>query len=397
MDEVKLVLAAKNGDTNAFERLVIKYHRKMYGYAVNKLKRKDDAEEILQETFLKAFTKLDTLRNPEFFSAWIFRICSNLIYSRFRENNKEVVTDNGLLQEIEDEREAYSEWQVYSDFIRIAINFLDDKHKAVIQLCYFVGLSYKDIAKKCKIPVNLVKSRIYEAKQKIKSMMPKLFKSIELKPFELKYYREKIMKTIELVKIAASVMVRLSLNEQVKIANLSQQQKKFDEELIKEINKVEFGTNFVMGYDAKLDLRDLVDIINYYDRASEARLIWQLEKVNPEFCEEIKRNLFVFEDFIMFQAEAMRFIIDNVDRKTFVLALVDCQPELKNFLLSTFTEEEKSEINNELNNLKFQNMENVKNAQMQLIEITKKLEREHKIIANRPSDESILNVFRLIK
>ena len=84
MDEQEIVQRAKNGDRAALAQLVNKYSDRIYNLALRILRRKEDAEDVLQETFLTVIEKLDKFDGRSSFFTWIYRIATNAALMRLR-------------------------------------------------------------------------------------------------------------------------------------------------------------------------------------------------------------------------------------------------------------------------------------------------------------------------
>ena len=91
--QIQFVLAAQKGDVKSFEELYVIYYEKVYAFARMILKNENEAEDVLQETFITAWRKLDTLHTPETFSVWIQIIAKNLCYMQLRRKNISLLLD----------------------------------------------------------------------------------------------------------------------------------------------------------------------------------------------------------------------------------------------------------------------------------------------------------------
>src|ERR1700760_3540000 len=95
--DLDLVHAAREGDMSAFEQLVLRYDRKLFRIAQNIIHNREDSEDAVQESFLKAFQCLDGFREQAQFSTWIYRIAVNVCLMKLRKRNssKEVALEDG--------------------------------------------------------------------------------------------------------------------------------------------------------------------------------------------------------------------------------------------------------------------------------------------------------------
>ena len=163
------------GDVNAFEVLVKKYEKMIYNLALTKLRNKENAQDIAQECFLRAYKMLRSYRTESAFSTWIYRICQNLIYDHYRKEKK-LTTVEFPEAEIEDENGDPSDRLIRSEKIkkiREIIDSLPDDLREIIVLRDLNDISYADIAEMLDIEMGTVKSRLSRAREKLKEYIIK--------------------------------------------------------------------------------------------------------------------------------------------------------------------------------------------------------------------------------
>jgi RNA polymerase sigma-70 factor (ECF subfamily) len=167
-DEI-LIEEAKRGDKKAFEALVQKYHNELYHTALGIVRSKWDAMDICQDTFLKAFSSLNKLRDPGKFRAWIYRILVNRCNDCFRYNQKVIVSEDierkGFLK-----NENKNENEEAMDLLKV-LSSLKKKVRTVLVLRYFQDLSIKEIASIVDCPEGTVKSRISSGLKELRGLM----------------------------------------------------------------------------------------------------------------------------------------------------------------------------------------------------------------------------------
>jgi len=93
MDDTQLVRLCKTGEKEAFSSLIDKYYKNLYRFAFENLQSHHDADEICQETFLRALKDINTIREDGSFKGWIFTIAQNLIRKHFKRNNRQINYD----------------------------------------------------------------------------------------------------------------------------------------------------------------------------------------------------------------------------------------------------------------------------------------------------------------
>ena len=174
--QIQLVVAAQNGDVRCFEQLYAIYYEKVYGFARMILRNETDAEDILQETFITAWKKLDTLQTPATFSVWIQIIAKNACNMKLRRKNMAILIDaeqeNENYEGVEDEEmlpAAYAEKADLKERLGRIIEGLSDVQRQTVVLYYFNELSIDEIADIMECSPGTVKSRLFLARNAIKA------------------------------------------------------------------------------------------------------------------------------------------------------------------------------------------------------------------------------------
>ena len=147
-----------------FEEKIIDAEQTLYRVAKSILFYESDCEDAVQDAILKAYLKLHTLKQEQFFKTWIVRILINECYQK-KSHRKETVSfeeyfENTLAEENKDYTELYT-----------AVMQLDDKFRLPIILHYIEGYSVEDIKKIMKIPSGTVKSRLHKARLELKTTL----------------------------------------------------------------------------------------------------------------------------------------------------------------------------------------------------------------------------------
>lgn len=181
---VQLVNEAKNGNSQAFEELYKGTYNCAYYLAKQLVESHEDALDVVQTSYVKAFASLDGLRNVERFKSWLFRIVTNTSKDHLRGKRtltfSELTTeDNRDIQGFKDDRIAGSpEMQLdiseTSRLIQGIIEALSDEQRFVIMMYYFNEQSIAEMAQDLDCSENTVKSRLYYARNKIKEAVLKL-------------------------------------------------------------------------------------------------------------------------------------------------------------------------------------------------------------------------------
>jgi len=188
-NETTLVAEARAGDAAAFTTLVRQYDRNIYRLALNITGNREDAEDVLQEAFLKAYSNLDRFEGNSRFYTWLVRIAVNeaLMKLRKRRSGREVSLDepvegndnDALPREIEawddnpEQRFAKSQLQ---DILTGAVNSLAPHFRTVFVLRDVEDFSTEETAEMLGLSVPAVKSRLLRARLKLRQRLNKYFK-----------------------------------------------------------------------------------------------------------------------------------------------------------------------------------------------------------------------------
>jgi RNA polymerase sigma-70 factor (ECF subfamily) len=187
-DESALVAQAKAGDQSAFSELVRRYERKIYRLAKNITRNDEDAEDVLQDAFLKAYTHLDNFKGDSKFYTWIVRIAVNeaLMRLRKRKNDRSVPLDEPVdlgeetvTREIavwEDNPEQQYSQEEWRHILDEAIDTLKPDFRTVFVLRDIEELSTEETAETLGISIPAVKSRLLRARLALREKLTRQFK-----------------------------------------------------------------------------------------------------------------------------------------------------------------------------------------------------------------------------
>ncbi|HJQ74922.1 MAG TPA: sigma-70 family RNA polymerase sigma factor [Gaiellaceae bacterium] len=178
----ELVQRAQQGDREAFRTLVERYQRKIAALALGMLRNREDALDIVQETFTKAYQSLDRFKGDSAFYTWVYRIAYNLCVDQQRRTTKQpqlsLDDDSGTTgavpvvdgprpdQPFERARDAEIARRVQT-----AIRELTPDHRAVILLRELEGLSYEEISHVLDCPKGTVMSRLHYARRQLQARL----------------------------------------------------------------------------------------------------------------------------------------------------------------------------------------------------------------------------------
>ncbi|TRX71233.1 RNA polymerase sigma-70 factor [Carboxylicivirga sp. M1479] len=172
--ERELISALANNETKAFESLYLLYGRKLLVFVNGYLNSKDDAEEIVQEVFVKLWKKRAELETHDSLKGYLFTIAYNAIKKRFLKIKREQdLKQNYALEYMHDSGETVSE-ETYSEVIRqidSIVEQMPEKRKQVFQLCKKEGLSISEAANYLNISEKTVKNQMTSAYQTIREQL----------------------------------------------------------------------------------------------------------------------------------------------------------------------------------------------------------------------------------
>ena len=189
-DEGQLVAAAKAGDVPAFEELVNRYERKIFRLGMNITQNREDAEDVMQDAFLKSFKNLDKFEGNSRFYTWLVRIAVNEALMKLRKRRPNQVSldepltndEDSVFREIEDwgpspeKRFAQTE---LNQILTGVIGELDPIFRVVFTLRDVEGISTEETAQILDISVAAVKSRLLRARLKLRQKLNKYFRRSE--------------------------------------------------------------------------------------------------------------------------------------------------------------------------------------------------------------------------
>ena len=187
-----LVGRTLNGDQNAFGELVERYQKRAYSVAYGILRNRDDAWDVAQEAFVKAYRNLHRFEGGSAFFTWLYRITYNLSIDHVRTKGRRKVV---LVEEHRDfegalQKQGKPTFQVnpsevsdraeLSKVLHEAMNALSEKHRAVIVLREVEGLSYEEIADVLGVKKGTVMSRLFHARKNLQSILAPYLESRDL-------------------------------------------------------------------------------------------------------------------------------------------------------------------------------------------------------------------------
>jgi RNA polymerase sigma-70 factor, ECF subfamily len=183
-DDSALIEKCRAGDVAAFEPLVEKYRQRVWRLAYNVLRDREEAWDVAQEAFIKAYQALPSFRGQSAFYTWLYRITMNVAADRARsraaqgrafgtervpeEDWERVITDSNPAEA--SPADAASRREERQKIMR-ALDQLSEDHRRIIMLGDLEGLSYREIAETLEIPMGTVMSRLHNARKRLRDVL----------------------------------------------------------------------------------------------------------------------------------------------------------------------------------------------------------------------------------
>lgn len=188
-DELSLVQAAKKGDVGAFGELVKRYDRNVFRIALHITQNREDAEDVVQDAFLKAYENLEQFQGQSKFYTWLVRIAVNEALMKLRRRRPERMVS--LDQEVQTEEDSMprevADWspnpeQLYNqselrDILGKTVQGLPPSFRTVFVLRDVEGLSTEETAQALELSVPAVKSRLLRARLQLRERLNRYFKN----------------------------------------------------------------------------------------------------------------------------------------------------------------------------------------------------------------------------
>jgi RNA polymerase sigma-70 factor, ECF subfamily len=184
MDEAAVVARVKAGEKEAFRLLVERYSRDIFQLAYRIMGNEHDAEEVVQDTFLRCYRSLSSFESRSSFRTWIYRIATNRCYDRLRQRKLEpqpfpddLESGDSVIDLVPSENpgpERHLLSKEIGERLRRVVGQLSASERTAFVLRHFEGRSLEEIASVLDITVNSAKNTVYRAVQKLRSELQPL-------------------------------------------------------------------------------------------------------------------------------------------------------------------------------------------------------------------------------
>lgn len=182
MQDELLIRRAQRGDADAFEQLLLEHQKNVYNLCYRMAGNPDDAMDLSQETFLRAWRCLDQYQFASAFSTWLYRLCSNICIDFLRRRRRHQTVPL-TFEDADGEEQTYAvpdaqplpeeqvELKLTRETLAAAMAQLLPEHRAVLQLRVVNEMSYEQIADVLDIQIGTVKSRLSRARNQLKKIL----------------------------------------------------------------------------------------------------------------------------------------------------------------------------------------------------------------------------------
>jgi RNA polymerase sigma-70 factor (ECF subfamily) len=180
VDDHQLIESALAGNSAAFGDLVRKYQDRLYNTIVHLIGSTEDAKDVVQDAFVKAFVKLESFQRSSAFYTWLYRIAFNTAMSRQRRRRETRSIDDDCGHDPADPAAAPAdrlEQEELAGQVRRALATLTEEHRLVLVLRDIDGCEYEAIAEILEIPLGTVRSRLHRARLQLRDQLKKVLQT----------------------------------------------------------------------------------------------------------------------------------------------------------------------------------------------------------------------------
>lgn len=175
LEDDQLVKRAIKGDQDAYKLLMDKYQKPLYFHIVKMVKNNEQIEDLIQESFVKAFSNLDSYNTNYAFSTWLYRITTNHTIDYLRKKKLQTTSINEPIRAKDGEMQFQIVGNAETDrkiirkerkkIVSDAIQNLPDKYREVIEMRHLEEMSYQEISEQLDLPLGTVKAHIFRARE----------------------------------------------------------------------------------------------------------------------------------------------------------------------------------------------------------------------------------------
>lgn len=184
MDDAQLIAAVRSGNTAAFGELVRKYQDRLLNAVVYIAGGREEAEDVVQDAFVQAYTKLDSFGGNSAFFTWLYRVAINAAISRRRKRKGKIETSvdarlESRGEEPADDHEGAEDRLLREERavqVKAALAALSEEHRMILVLREMEDCDYDQIAQVLDVPVGTVRSRLHRARLQMREQLEIVFR-----------------------------------------------------------------------------------------------------------------------------------------------------------------------------------------------------------------------------
>lgn len=164
VEDADLIAKTRKGDVEAYNLLISRWEKRVFNYLYRLVSNREDAFDLSQDVFLKAYQNIRKLDEPSRFGPWLFRIAHNEAYSMFRKKRPEVD-----ISEMPERAKGQAFPMEMSMAVTAALDRLTAEQREAVLLKVYQGFKFDEMAVILEIPVSTIKSRVYTALEVLKA------------------------------------------------------------------------------------------------------------------------------------------------------------------------------------------------------------------------------------
>jgi len=177
LTDIEIIESVKKGNHSDYALIIDRYKNKAFSLLMRILKNEMDAEEVLQDCFLKAFKSLENFRQESKFSTWFYRIVYNTAITRVSAKKRKIETEMSSIEDQIDIKSDYdfrlTEKKDLAEFVQTIIEQLPLNYASVINMFYLDNMSCEEIASVMQITISNVKVMLYRSRNALKDLLQK--------------------------------------------------------------------------------------------------------------------------------------------------------------------------------------------------------------------------------
>jgi RNA polymerase sigma-70 factor (ECF subfamily) len=175
--DITLIERYSNGDMTAFDELMIRYERPIYRLCYRFTSNSDDARDLAQEVFIKAFEHLTHFRRESSLKTWLYRIATNHCINHVKSNAQQFVEVTESIRQTESTAHHELEEKQQREHFRLMVKKLPPKQRAILELRIHEQLSYEEIATMSNRSVSTIKASVFFALEKLRKLVKEPLKA----------------------------------------------------------------------------------------------------------------------------------------------------------------------------------------------------------------------------